>query len=455
MEIIMADGDSNTVSSLAQAGFAYAPSECTDIVLSPCGCVAAIGKHDGSVHLHTAEFLHGWGEEKNNMELAEAAVVALAREVGILFCHTIGSDDILALIPTDLDQALRRKLMAEVLRTIARNTDFTGEDAAKDKAKVLKDSMLFKFLSLQLVLGYDTNPGTRDITGKVAWLMLNLRSLSQNTATSMSMNAGPSVPDLMISLRGLAKWNIDLMHFVIDDLFTILRASRQGDAKITKEFLTKQIAATRNTPAVHLILQSASRHLFRFSNDMTMRYFQRAIASKPLARDLSQRAALQEIEALVQNHIAFKIPVFEQLLLEIDSAVRKAYAEAGVDARGRAQIEQAMLVEAEIPDVLLPVLETLFGTLLPKFGERVDGVKIFSTQTAWVGAGDESGNEQDSGRGGRIVDVVRKVDVSKGAKIRKCRRCGSLVEDLWEERGLMPWIYASQRSCVCLSHWVI
>jgi len=188
MDIILADGDSSRVSSLPQAGFVFIPSECVDISLSPSGCIAAVTHQDGSVHLHPPAFVHGWANARIDHYLPQAAIVALARETGILLCHSLGTDDILALLPLELDQGLRRRFIAESLRTLSKNTDFSAEDAAKDKTRVMKDSLLFKVMAMQLVLGYDSDPTKCDIPAKLAWAMLQLRSLSSNLGSSMQMN---------------------------------------------------------------------------------------------------------------------------------------------------------------------------------------------------------------------------------------------------------------------------
>lgn len=60
MEVIMADGDVNKASSLPQNGFTYMASDCIDIALSPSLATSAIIKPDGTITLHSAEFLPGW-----------------------------------------------------------------------------------------------------------------------------------------------------------------------------------------------------------------------------------------------------------------------------------------------------------------------------------------------------------------------------------------------------------
>lgn len=194
MDIIMTDGDTNRVSSLQQAGFNFMHSECTDFALSPSGCVAVIAKQDGTIQLHTAEYIHGWDNAKSDHFLPQAAIVALARESGILLCHSLGNDDILSLLPIDSDVGLRRRFITEVLRFVSKNTDFSHDDASKDKAKVMKDSSLFRILGMQLLLGYKDDPAKRDIPGKFAWTMVNLRSCCSNMAATMSMINAQSSP---------------------------------------------------------------------------------------------------------------------------------------------------------------------------------------------------------------------------------------------------------------------
>lgn len=159
-----------------------------DIVLSPAGCMAAVIRPDQTVHLHTAEYLHGWSDAKADNHLAQAAIVALVREVGILTIHQKGTDDALAMVPADLDESLRRRFISELFRTVSRNTDFSQEESSKQGGKVMKDAILFKILSMVLVLGYKDNPALRDIPAKVVWVMMNLRGVPTSVASSMTSN---------------------------------------------------------------------------------------------------------------------------------------------------------------------------------------------------------------------------------------------------------------------------
>lgn len=119
-------------------------------------------------------------------------------------CHSLVTDDILTLLPADIDVGLRRKFIVELLRTVSKNTDYSQEEGpAKDKGKVMKDALLFKALSMQLVLGYTANPAKRDIPGKIAWTIMNLRSCASNIAATMSMNVGQHQTPGLFSSNGL------------------------------------------------------------------------------------------------------------------------------------------------------------------------------------------------------------------------------------------------------------
>ena len=448
MDIITADDDSNMVSSLPQAGFSFMTYECSDMAISPSGCVGAVVGQDGNIHFHPAEYIHGWKDAKSDHYHPQAAIVALARETGILVCHSQGTDDILALFPPDIDQGLRRRFVAETLRTVSKSTDYSSEEAAKDKTRIMKDTMLFKLLTLQLCLGYSTDPYHRDIPGRLAWTILNLRSIGTNLASSMSPSMGPPLPEVLISLRGQTKWLFDLMHYILHNLFSIQRELSSSSSPITIANISAQLAGTQS-PALHILLHSVPRCLLRFMADITKAYIQRSNAIKANARDAGQRAGLQEIENLLLEHLAFKLPIFDQLLQEIEGLVRKAYAEGGTDARERAHAEQTMMVDGNVPEKLLPVVEALFnqGGLLTKFAERSDGVKIFIAETEWLGLGEETGKEKWR------IDVVRKSEMSKGRKVRICRRCGSFTEDAID--GRLAWIMGSQRTCACMGGWVV
>jgi hypothetical protein len=55
------------------------------------------------------------------------------------------------------------------------------------------------------------------------------------------------------------------------------------------------------------------------------------------------------------------------------------------------------------------------------------------------------------------VDVIRKLPLSKEARLRVCPRCSSVMEDIslpgGGQLGQMPWVWQSQKTCICYNSW--
>jgi len=55
------------------------------------------------------------------------------------------------------------------------------------------------------------------------------------------------------------------------------------------------------------------------------------------------------------------------------------------------------------------------------------------------------------------VDVIRKLPLSKDARLRVCPRCSSVMEDIslpgGGQLGQMPWVWQSQKTCICYNSW--
>ncbi|THX79645.1 hypothetical protein D6D05_04871 [Aureobasidium pullulans] len=459
MQIILADGDTNKATSLPQNGFSFMASDCIDISLSPSMAASIITKPDGTIQLHNAEYLHGWKDAKEDDDLAQAAVVSLARELGIVTCYQIGFDDLLSMIPTDLDRSLRRRFISEIFRTINRNLDFSLDDQKVQSGKVLKDSLLYRIASAQLIISYQTDPKRRDIPAKVAWMLLNLRSVCTNIAQTLTMTQQirgmyNMEPSLFVSLKGLARWSLDLMILILDDMIEIMRFC---NGNFDRERILSYVHE-KNTAAVHLLLNSTSRALLAMLGNLVRNFAlripktQEKVRLSSRANDIRDSAELQQMETMMGSDLPFDIRLFEHLIMEIDGAVRATYQTAQSSAPLRSHIEQSMLVEADIPEVLSPVLQRLFGDIMPRIESQVDGVAIYTADTAWLGLGEDE--EANKRAGMQQYDVLRKCAIAPGAKIRQCRRCGSVIENLVDGHSA-AWVQNAHKMCVCLSHWVV
>ena len=185
---------------------------------------------------------------------------------------------------------------------------------------------------------------------------------------------------------------------------------------------------------------------------------------------VAQRAIMSEIVTLYQS-VPFKISSFELLIQEIDTGVRSAYTAANTSPVQRAQLEHIMLVEAAVPDVLLPVVDQLVNKTLSKIQDNINTVKLAFWDTEWLGLNNPSqrvstAEEGTHGNGStntsslldvqRKWDVLRKTPLKKGMKLRSCRRCGSMMEDINGAEGTrVPWIWTGQKMCVCLGYWML
>ncbi|KAI5239334.1 hypothetical protein E4T43_06859 [Aureobasidium subglaciale] len=459
MQIISADGDTNKATSLPQNGFSFLASDCVDISLSPSLATSVITKPDGTIQLHNAEYLHGWKDATEDNDLAQAAIVSLARELGIVTCYQIGFDDLLSMIPTDLDRSLRRIFISEIFRTINRNLDFSLDDPKVQSGRVMKDSLLYRIASAQLIISYHTDPKRRDVPAKVAWVLLNLRSVCTNIAQTLTMTQqirgmASMEPALFVSLKGLVKWSLDLMTLIFDDMIELMRFCK---GNFDKERILAYVHE-RNTATLHLLLNSTSRALLgmlaslikSFASRIAKIYEKVAVSSR--SGEIRDGVELKNIEAMLGQDLPFDLRQFEQLVGEVDGNVRATYQAAQSSPPQRSFWEQGMLVDAGLPEVLSPVLQKLFSETIPRLESQIDGVAIYTADTAWLGLGeDEEANKRVARQ---QYDVLRKCAIPPNAKVRQCRRCGSVIENM-ADGHMAAWVQNAHKMCICLSHWIV
>jgi mediator of RNA polymerase II transcription subunit 16 len=363
-------------------------------------------------------------------------------------------------MPTDLDKSLRRKFIREIFRTINRNVDFSLDDPKNQSGRVLKDSLLYRIAGAQLITSYHLDPLRRDVPAKVAWVLLNLRSVCTNIAQNLTMTQQirgmQSIEaNLFATLKGLVKWSLDLMTLIFDDMLAIMHACKDKFDAST----IATIVHDKNTPSLHLLLNSTSRALLGMLGNLIRNLGMRIVKSlekirhSNRANDIRDTAELQQMESIMGPQLAFDIKAFEQLVAETDGAVRATYQTSQSTPLQRSGYEQAMLVDAEVPTVLTPVLHKLFADTLPRLESQIDGLAIYTADTAWLGLGeDEEANRRVKSLQ-QQYDVARKCVIPDGARIRQCRRCGSVIEILAEGHAA-AWVQNAYKTCVCLSHWI-
>lgn len=371
----------------------------------------------------------------------------------------------------------RRYLMRQIYKILQRPIDFTLEDSRKFTARALRDALTAKLFSLQLVLGYRDTPGRFDVAAKLAFITLNLKSiatcLAQTVTTKDAIRA-----DSIITLRYSVRWTIDLIIMILDDLFSIQHWRQDQNGPFSLDELNNYLGKQRssqvdgneheltqtdetNSASLLVLLCPTSRSLIRMMLELLKAYIGKLGQVAPQTG--AQRALLQET-ITYSKQIPFKLPNLESLMLEIDNSIRAAFKTANLSATARTDAELTMLVHGRLPTCLSAAVDFVTGKAASKFLDSVDPTRITFTDLDWLGLrdGGDGGADPDHARNvRRRFDAIRKCPLAPGARLRTCRRCGSVMEDLSvglsgkERSALPPWLAQAQRYCVCLGYWMV
>ncbi|KAJ9668679.1 Mediator of RNA polymerase II transcription subunit 16 [Coniosporium apollinis] len=454
MDLINADYADNSVDSFPQTGFSFPLAEpgAGYLAFSPNLCIAAAVQKDGTLILRRLEYSLGSlniAEKNHNVDAAIAAIV-LQHSNACTQYQT--SDDIFASVAQELGPVRTRQLLNQIYRAMSLNLDFLTNE--KEHAQtLLKGAALGKCLSAQNLLRDPADEGTRTLSGKLAWCILSIRSHAFVFIQTFRHDQPPE-PDLAKSLVGLVKWSNDFLVYIVDELMELARAVRGQEHD--RAFVQEKVNAA-NSPALLLLLASAPRYLLR----MLLRPLQLCFKTVHAALKQPSLPRAQKVVYETLNNIFMTNPIssprFEHIVPgEVDKAVRDAYAAANLSAEQRGAAEKAMLVNAEIPECLMPAVKQLLTGTLPKLlSELQDTSKIYFADLKWLGLHDGWMTREFLRH--RAVDVVRKVQLGREKKLRMCTRCGAVMEDLptpAEGRSELGWLMFAQKSCVCMSNWV-
>lgn len=292
--------------------------------------------------------------------------------------------------------------------------------------------------------------------------------------------------DVFQSVLGIVSWSVDLTSYIIDELFTL---SDLVKPHLDDHDFVEQMLQSLNSPALPLILISASRTFLKY-NCRVMRglssFAQRSSsqsqyhASDPANN--STRTPAHAFLALDAQISQSPVPtaLFEKLLGDIESKVRKAYNPpangssssnaAPVSEAERARLEKEMLLSAAVPDVFMPVVRHLLTAALDHLRAEIDPAAVYFRDVAWLRLDDATrGPATDAATGlarvkeeeDFVVDAIRKLklpvrSVRQGkVRLRRCARCASVMEDVIPARGNSMWMTSMQRMCFCGSLWVL
>lgn len=448
--------DTTFASSLPQAGFEHMSGfHNVDAAISLDGAAMAYVQLNGKLDGKLMFFRHGWQNTENNgivdgSGLIEEAVVCIARQHMLLTLNSAATAETLALLPPELSPELYRLFFQQLARPMTRAHDILSFDENKKQMIMLKDPHIPRLLSAQLVLG--TRPPSRSPTlpAQFAWALLNLKhvTMSLMTTTGHAEKIPGLGSEVVHSLRGLVKWTVDLFVFILEALITTSRKMRDGTPapKAVQDYITET-----NSPAFHLLLCSYSRTWLRWLATYLPRYFKVLSQKIPLSRALVEKQQLHELARLGET-LPFKIDATHGLIAATEKSVLESYSHSNTSNHSRSELELNMLTECNIPDQLHEALTTLMTTTLPKLTPDLDIGKIYFWDTIWLHLQSRA-SEQPR------YDAMRKLPLKDGAKLRRCRRCNSAMEDLAitteANRDLPPWLQVAQRQCVCTCAWYL
>ena len=184
--------------------------------------------------------------------------------------------------------------------------------------------------------------------------------------------------------------------------------------------------------------------------------WQHAVSGAKTAASPEHKACFTKFVQVFTNSPLSNIRAFEQFLVEVDTLIRKDYAQAKIDEQQRKSMERDLFWKCTIPDVLMPAVKEMLTTKLRALIEASDPGKIHIHDVSWLNFTDDKRTKAVNDR--IIFDAVRKIPLSPSAKLRRCPRCVSVMEDLSLDQlksPQPPWVLQNQKNCVCGSSWVV
>ncbi|KAL1644776.1 Mediator of RNA polymerase II transcription subunit 16 [Diplodia intermedia] len=421
---------------------------------------------DGTITLKRMELNHGSLNSGESDSKINAAITALVLQHSSAQLQYMPGDDLFAIMPSDMDHNLRRLFLRGTHHCMNVVADYPPEDTAqKPFETIFRNNVLRGSLSTQNLLGMATN-GSRDLSSKLAWITLNLRftSFLLSIPTNHARGGGPEsfTMETAKSVSGLLRWTMDLMVYMINDLIELSQECRKHEAdrgfvqkkrRFPVAFMahaladseTRFVVQERCSPGLFLLLCSFPRSIFRLTRQplqllLTISQWHMKNAPTVIHRSVFNGLMAAMIGSPVHP------PHMAALVLEVDNQVRLCYTKAQYTDERRRMAEREMLISAEIPDVLMPVVTRLLTHGIDKLLDTVDPAKVMYWDLRWLGLSEDKREKDYLEK--NTVDVMRKVVVSrKEGGRRRCVRCGSEMEDT-------EWM-GGQNKCACGSPWAM
>ncbi|KAF1833577.1 hypothetical protein BDW02DRAFT_527345 [Decorospora gaudefroyi] len=506
MEIIMPDGNTDTVLSLMQAGFVFQHTEPSlHLAFSPNHCMAVCLQLDGTTKLRSMEYQHGTLSTDDDDPRHSAALAALTLQSSSAANQYFSSDDIFA-ITGPLTAKRRHDFTTLLFEGHQVNIDCGIDESCQNHFVLLGRAPIFvKTLSAMHILG-QTGPVHRSLSSKMAWQILNVKYVTQILTTVMrahgDINKQQIIPDMIPRFIGIVRWTMHYMAYILDDLFALGRNLSSTSTPLTRAVLEENLRES-NRPALLLLLSAFPRSMLKLwsqplnwvkrSTEAFAASTNSASTSAGGAHPPSQSPELRKVYMPLHaavHCLPFEWRYFDVLVGEIQSLVRAIYAREKYTEAQRNACERDLLL-GRIPDVLFPVAKRLVTDSLWNstttssstptsvcLADKIDTGKLLFFDTTWLGF-------QESERAKiwnhqHVVDVCQK-NVIRGLgvqghpvasprqlgeggmgsnSLRQCVRCGECMEDVVQGLpGYSPnhvsWLIGVTKHCICGNGWMV
>ncbi|KAJ5047335.1 uncharacterized protein L3040_003162 [Drepanopeziza brunnea f. sp. 'multigermtubi'] len=501
------DGNLERVWHLSQIGFAYTDDEpCLQVSLSPTYCSAVQLRNDGKVKWKQLNYhLRQIGTSTDD-PLYSAAIAAITLSCATAVMRNANWDDILATIQPYATAQFAYDWLADFTPLIKLNADFS-EETHHDV--LVRNTTIQLCLCIQYSIGFKGEFNPRTFSGKLAWLVLQLRSIVVVVTMAANLHlpgpGGPNAnerttpledPEVINSLVGSVRWALDLVAWIIDTLLTLPTTlpphiTLTNASTLSLPDLLSYLHKT-NTISLHLLLSSPSRgfltavcrrlqHLDFIAckavlhNNATLEPNPaNPNPSPPTKVSPALKAAYVQIAQLTGSSI-LNIKTLETLLASITSLIKNSYASStnpvlsgsAPAERTRNNIEMKMLFGSSFPDAFKPVIVELFRKegLLDGVKEQIDSSQLFFADFSMLEVDENKASVERRRRSEKTMDCFRKVwleNPPKGlaaevngrqGRWRRCARCAAVMEDVLTQRQALQWLIMQQRRCFCGGFW--
>lgn len=146
------------------------------------------------------------------------------------------------------------------------------------------------------------------------------------------------------------------------------------------------------------------------------------------------------------------IHLFEKVIADVETSVRDIYESNQISDAERKDIEKKMLITGSVSPKLWPAIESLLTKTLKSVREDINRATLYFHDISWIGLSDDRASDQ--WRKEHRLDIVRKIQVPTRAKVKRCTRCCSVMEDSAPQRGTTGWLVNMWRNCVCGNWWM-